>query len=207
MGLDAYFYRRTKVTENDIVTDNLLLNAFNSSDELKAKLNRLSAYAKAHGKFLYECLDEAINDYLNNYGEGYSNEILYFRKFHYLLNYFDYDDEWYSRDMPITKEQCIDLRDKAKACLEECEKVYKEHQCYVKSYLTDKPLNDTRNYERSFSDAFYTGYEINEICNRHFPSAWKDAMYDKVGHLYQGMNTILNETDWDKQTVIFNADW
>ena len=60
MGLDAYFYRRTKVTENDVVTDDLLLNAFYSCDKLKAKLNRLSAYAKVHDKFLYECLDEAM---------------------------------------------------------------------------------------------------------------------------------------------------
>ena len=207
MGLDAYFYRRTKVTENDIVTDDLLLNAFHSSDKLKAKLNRLGAYAKVHDKFLYECLDEAINDYLNNYGEGYSNEILYFRKFHYLLNYFDYDDEWYSADMPITKEQCIDLRDKAKACLEECDKVYKDRGRYVTSYLTHEVLSATRNYERSFDYEDDTGTIINEICNRHFPSDWKDATYDKVGHLYQGMCSILAETDWDKQTVIFNADW
>ena len=207
MGLDAYFYRRTKVTENDIVTDDLLLNTFHSSDKLKDKLSRLNAYAKARDKSLYECLDEAINDYLNNYGEGYSNELLYFRKFHYLLNYFDYDDEWYSRDMPVTKEQCIDLRDKAKACLEECDKVYKDRGRYVTSYLTREVLSATRNYERSFDYEDDTGTIINEICNRHFPSTWKDAMYDKVGHLYQGMNTILNETDWDKQTIVFNADW
>jgi len=207
MGLDAYFYRRTKVTDNDIVTDDLLLNAFHSSDKLKDKINRLSAYAKVHDKSLYECLDEAINDYLNNYGEGYSNELLYFRKFHYLLNYFNYDDEWYSGDMPVTKEQCIDLRDRAKACLEECEKFYKEHNVYVTSYLTDSMLADTRNYERSFDDSEYIGKTVNEICNRHFPSTWKNATYDKVGHLYQGMNAILEETDWNKQTVIFNADW
>lgn len=208
MGLDAYFYRHTKVTESDVVTDDLFINAFQASDELKVKLNKLSAYAKAHNKFLYECLSEAITAYLGSNGEGYNNEILYFRKFHFLLDYFDYDDEWYAKDMTITKAQCAELRDKAKVCLEECEKFYKEHEIYVRSYLTDSMLADTRNYERSFDDSEYIGNTVNEICYKHFPCSWKDtAMYDKVGHLYTGMNSILEETDWDKQTIIFNADW
>lgn len=207
MGLDVYFYRRTKATENDVVTDDLLLNVRHSGDKLKAKLNRLNAYAKVHGKSLYECLDEAINDYLNNYCEGYCNELLYFRKFHYLLDYFKYDDDWYATDMPITKEHCTELRDKAKACLEECEKFYKERKVYVKSYLTDSMLHDVCNHERSFDDSKYVGCTVDEICNKHFPNSWRDTTYDKVGHLYCGMCSILRETDWDRQEIIFNADW
>ena len=208
MGLDAYFYRHSKVTENEVVTDDLILNAFQASDDLKVKLNKLSAYAKLHNKFLYELLDDAVSMYLSSHGEGYADEILYFRKFHYLLDYFKYDDEWYAKDMAITKDQCTDLRDKAKACLEECEKFYKDNKIYVRSYLTDSMLADTRNYEISFDDSEYIGNTVNEICYRHFPSSWKDtAMYDKVGHLYTGMSSILEETDWDKQTLIFNADW
>lgn len=143
MGLDAYFYRRTKVTDSDIVTDDTLLNALHASDELKAKLNHLSAYAKLNNKFLFECLTEAISDYLRHNGEGYDNEILYFRKFHYLLDYFGYSDDWYAKDMTLTKEQCIELMDKAKACLEECDKIYKDHGRYVTSYLTREVLSAT----------------------------------------------------------------
>lgn len=207
MGLDAYFYRHTKATENDVVTEDLILNAFRASDELKVKLNKLNAYAKLNNKFLSECLTEAISDYLYHNGEGHDNEILYFRKFHYLLDYFCYGDDWYAKDMVVTKEQCTELMNKAKACLEECDKVYKDRGRYVTSYLTHEVLSATRNYERSFDNEDDTGTIINEICNRHFPSTLKDATYDKVGHLYQGMRYILSETDWDKQTIIFNADW
>lgn len=207
MGLDSYFYKRSKVTLNDAVTDNSLINVFNNNDELKEKLNRLNAYANNHNKLFSECLYDAINNYLGNNGEGYCNELLYFRKFHYLLNYFKYDDDWYANDMPVTKDQCTELRDRAKACLEECEKFYKEHKVYIKSYLTDSMLSNTRNYERSFDDSEYVGYMVNEICNKHFPNGWKDTTYDKVGHLYNGMNKILNELDWDHEELIFNADW
>lgn len=207
MGLDAYFYKHVKVTQNDIITYDNLINVFNNNDKLKEKLNRLNAYANSNNLLLADCLYNAINNYLNNNEYGYCNELLYFRKFHYLLDYFKYDDDWYAKDMPVTKEQCIELRDKAKVCLEECEKVYKEHNCYVKSYLTDSMLADTRNYERSFNDEDDTGIIINEICNKHFPSDWKDAIYDKVGHLYQGMNSIVNSIDWEHEELIFNADW
>lgn len=207
MGLDAYFYKHVKVTQNDIITYDNLINVFNNNDKLKEKFNRLNAYANSNNLLLADCLYNAINNYLNNNEYGYCNELLYFRKFHYLLDYFKYDDDWYAKDMPVTKEQCIELRDKAKVCLEECEKVYKEHNCYVKSYLTDSMLADTRNYERSFNDEDDTGIIINEICNKHFPSDWKDAIYDKVGHLYQGMNSIVNSIDWEHEELIFNADW
>lgn len=202
MGLDAYFYRRTKVTDSDIVTDDLILNTFQVNGELRTKLNQLKAHAKARNKSLYECLSEAVTDYLNY--NGYSNEILYFRNLYYLLDYFGYGDEWYAKDMTITKEQCIDLRDKAKVCLEDCERLYKEHGCYVISYLADSPLTVTRSsYERSSE---YSS-DINEIFNKYFPGSLKDITYDKVGRLYHGMNIILEETDWDKQEIIFNADW
>lgn len=207
MGLDAYFYRHTKVLESDLVSDEAILNAYNLSDSLKLKLNHLNAYARSKNKHLFECLKDAISEYLNSHGEGYNDEILYFRKFHYLLDYFKYDDNWYANNMTVTKEQCEDLRDRAKACLEECVRMYKYHDCNsYEDYLNNDSLTQTHHYN-AYAESTELTSIITGICNKHFPNKWNDSYYDKVGHLYCGMCSILRETDWDRQEVIFNADW
>jgi hypothetical protein len=207
MGLDAYFYRHTKVLESDIVSDEAILNAYNISDSLKLKLNHLNAYARSKDKYLFECLKDAISEYLNNHGEGYNDEILYFRKFHYLLDYFNYDDDWYANDMAVTREQCEDLRDRSKMCLEECVRMYEYNGCNMyEDYLNNDSLMQTRNYSAYTEPTELTSI-ITDICNKHFPNKWNDSYYDKVGHLYRGMCSILRETDWDRQEIIFNADW
>lgn len=210
MGLDSYFYRHTKVKECDDVLAADMVDIFNSNKKLQKLLMKLKAHCRHKDVPMSDALADSVKDYLNRNGEGYDDEILYFRKLHFLNDYFNYDDSWYAKDMTITKEQCIDLRDRAKRCLDECEEVYKKSDLYTRVYRVyrvDEPLRSTRNYERSFDDDTDIGKAVNEICKKHFPSKYSDSCYDKIGHLYQGMNSIIEGTDWENESIIYNADW
>ena len=207
MGLDSYFYRHTKVKECDNVLASDMVDIFNSNQKLQKLLMKLKAHCRQHNESLSDALADSVKDYLNHNGEGYDDEILYFRKLHFLNDYFNYDDSWYAKDMVITKEQCIDLRDRAKRCLDECEELYRKSGIYVRIYSAAEPLHSTRNYERSFDDDTDIGKAVNEICKEHFPSEWNSSCYDKIGHLYQGMNAIIEDTDWENESIIYNADW
>ena len=207
MGLDAYFFRHTKVKESDKINQTALSDLIKSNSKLSELFDRLSAIATHKGVHLEDALREAFKLYLDNNGEGHLDEILYFRKFHFLNYYFNYNDDWYAKDKIVTKEQCIELRDRAKACLDECEKIYSNSDCCVVNYLGKSSLDSTRNYEQSFDDTSEVGNSINEICNKYFPCKWNNSTYDKVGHLYNGMCSIIDETDWENEDIIYNADW
>lgn len=189
MGLDAYIYRKIKHNEPDVMTADAWASIFaNASDCLKELFARMSRYADMWNYSFSEVLTTAMREFLDK-NEGYdTDEVVYFRKFHFLNDYFNYTDENYAKDMLVTKEQCIDLRDRAKACLDECNSV---------------PVT------LAFNEYDKYGYEDarNDVCNKHFPSEYNDAYYEKVRDLYKAMVDIINNTDWDIEYIVYNADW
>lgn len=189
MGLDAYFYRRLKRKKESSVPSSAEWASIlaNASDITKELLTRMSAYADMYNYSLSEVLNTAMKEFLYRY-ESYDDEIVYFRKFHFLNDYFNYTDENYAKDMLVTKDQCIELRDRAKACLDECNS--------VPATLAFNAYN-----KHSYEDV------RNDVCNKHFQSEWGDSYYEKVRDLYKSMTDIINNTDWDIECIVYNADW
>lgn len=179
MGLDAYIYRKIKHDEPANVTSEEWAYAFaHADDHMKSLLTRMKAYGELWNYSLSQVLTTAMQEFLDRNESSDSDEIVYFRKFHFLNDYFNYTDENYAKDMIITKKQCQYLYDKAKACLDVCNKITTDFE--NKSY---------------------------EICNKFFLSEYKDASYEKVQSLFRAMNEILNNTDWDVENIVYNADW
>lgn len=208
MGLESYFYRHTKLKESDRISGNEWSNLFNDND-LQDIITKLNTTSKERGVSLCETLKDILKGYLNNNVEdGHYNDILYLRKFYFLNNYFNYTDEWYGKDKIITKEQCIELRDRAKECIDEIDKVCCEKNITIHDY--DYTVSKYSVMYNSNSDNY--GYEsfIDDIIYKRFPVNYKCSnidLYSKVLHLYHGMNSIISETNWENKDIIYNADW
>lgn len=181
MGLDAFFYRRTKRKEISDFDVFKWMSDFDS--ELNGLLVDLNYVANKKNISLNAALKEAITNYIT---ESNDNEILYFRKFHFLNHFLNYDFSWYDKDMEISKDKCIELRDLAKKCLDACETYKKKNPSDASEYFYDK------------------------ICEDNLPdgSAFNDwSLYTKIQDLYNGMNDIIESTDWNNQIIVYNANW
>ena len=206
MGLDSYFYRYSKLKESDRVSDSEWSNLFNNNDlqDIIAKLNTIS---KEREVSLGETLKDILKGYLdNNAGEGHCSDILYFRKFHFLNDYFNYTDEWYGKDKIVTKEQCIELRDTAKKCLDEIDEFCSENNIIICNY--DYTVN--KYLIKYNSDDYKFESFVDDIIYKHFPVNYKCDnidLYSKVLNLYRGMNNIISETNWENEDIVYNADW
>ena len=206
MGLDSYFYRYSKLKESDRVSDSEWSNLFNNNDlqDIIAKLNTIS---KEREVSLGETLKDILKGYLdNNAGEGHCSDILYFRKFHFLNDYFNYTDEWYGKDKIVTKEQCIELRDTAKKCLDEIDEFCSENNIIICNY--DYTVN--KYLIKYNSDDYKFESFVDDIIYKHFPVNYKCDnidLYSKVLNLYRGMNNIISETKWENEDIVYNADW
>lgn len=211
MGLDAYFYRKPKQTKVlEPITSDMLVDVF-QSEHLKKALTELQKWADANDYTLEQALYQAIddfNDYRCDGGWDNKSEVLYFRKFHYLLDYFEYGDDEYSKDMTITKEQCEELCERAAKCLRDVDKYLAKqngcaatHDCESGVLLNYAVLGDMKATKRIHE-------RINEITNEAFPcSGWDDSCLDHVARLFTGMRDILQNTDWETEDIVFNADW
>lgn len=96
MGLDSYF-RIARASEEDI--DNAVSRIHRFCPKLTEKLASLEDYE----------VREIVREYLM--AEPHWREIAYFRKWHCLNQFFEYGDDEYDTDMPVSKEQIERLRD------------------------------------------------------------------------------------------------
>lgn len=111
------------------------------------------------------------------------DEVGYFGKVNFILNYFDIDDDDNATDITISKDQfekfVADLR---------CELV--QHRQHYKCF--DEPINPKfRNKEVFFGGS--TAYD---------PSYWKNVLY-----AYKWANEILNSFNWEECELVINAWW
>lgn len=211
MGLDAYFYRKPKQTKViEPITSDMLVDAFHS-ERLKDALTVLQKWADANDYTLEQALYQAIDNFNNDKCDGgwdSKDEVLYFRKFHYLLDYFEYGDDEYSKDMTVTKEQCEELYARAEKCLRDVDKYLAKqngcsatHDCESGVLLNYTVLGDMKETKLIHK-------HINEITNKAFPcSGCNDSYIDHISRLFTGMRNILQNTDWETEEIVFNADW
>lgn len=202
MGLDAYFYRMNSPENEHVPTSEQLSDLFSSDERLNEAVKRMARYCSVTGKtFAYE-LARAINAYIDDRDPEYRHEEAYFRRFYYLLEYFGYGDEWYAKDMAVTKEQCEELLSRSKKCLDDVD-------AYLSKQDTGLSVSDytgnTLTGFLSFSNTESTEHRVNEICQKHFPE--DTTTFRHVVSLHKAMSALVRDIDWDNELVLFNADW
>ncbi len=220
MGLDVHFYNRKKIKpehKEDGVDVLKEVSKLSSDTELLQALKRLKEYTLLSEERLNECLTKAINQFVERYSTYYDNdpcEVAYFRKFWWVLDFFGYSDSDYANDKPVTKEQ-----------LEEAKSIAEKSIKMVLKHFTDKgyevehsPLEykgDTifwggvKPEYLTFKNAVLTDElesEADSICASIFDCE-DSYLFFKVCELYVQFSKILNETDWDNEQIVLNADW
>lgn len=102
------------------------------------------------------------------------------KKFDYLNKFFKYTKN--KKDIKIQKEQCIELMNKSKQCIEE-----------IKSYKDNKDNN----------------VYINNIINKYFINNKYDSNFvlSNIYTLYDSMNFIVNNVDFNNNEIIYTSTW
>lgn len=191
MGLDVYFYCKKinqhidedwNITKEDIT-------------ELNDLLKELKIYSLNNELKFSDCLKNAIKDYLYHNNSDEMNEVMYFRKFWFILEYFNYTDEDYGTNKLITKEQLENLKS------------------YLEKVLNNVETNYTENYPKLISsndsskDLVNKVFEMkDELCAKELNSS-DYGVFDKTQRLYKGVCSLLQNTDFDSEQVFLNADW
>lgn len=211
MGLNAYFYKKPKVVEqSEQVTAEILSEAFESK-RLKDALTKLQRWATENNHTFEQALYQAV-DHFNGRCNGWYDdsrcEVLYFRRFHYLLSFFNYGDEISGKDIVVTREQCEELLKRAEKCLRDVDRYLKKREGVLPKHdsesgvLLNYTLNTDLKTEKRISS------HVNKLTNLAFPcTSWEDSYIDHILRLFVGMRDILNDTDWDNYDIVFNADW
>lgn len=219
MGLDVYFYRKPINNHierqfSDVVSD--LCNS--SSESLKNMIEALYSYTVDNHIQFESCLTEIIRSFLLRVSYPSSvedgEEVAYFRKFWWIVNYFDYKDEDYSKDVEATKSQIEDLVSTSKKIILMVEKHFTDKGFEVeRSPLeyqgsTSRWCGDRSTY-LTFKNSLFTDEMIDEadhICESALGS--EDAfLFYKICDMFIEFNKILETTDWDKQKIYIKADW
>ena len=206
MGLDVYFYNRKK---KDLNKENgkgikILQELITSTpvdveehSHLISLLDRLFSLADSRDDTYTYILSKAIEEYLNSNEPCLSSAdaVGYFRKFWYLLHFFNYTDDDYANDKPVTKDQLVELKDKAYVVLKEVNKTLKR-----KGYsYQEEIMPDTKCYMTEAAEEI-----ADNICRKAFEDS---ADYGKVSDLYTQLTHILRDTDFDTEQIVINADW
>lgn len=220
MGLDVHFYNRKKIKPENKVEGTDVLNevsTLSSDTELLNALKKLKEYTLLSEVPFNESLTKAINQFLDHdygfYTDQY-NEVAYFRKFWWVINFFNYSDSDYANDKPVTKEQL----EKARILAEKTIKMVIKHFTDKGFEVEHSPLEYTGYTSRyggiepdylSFKNGVMTDEmedEADAICSDVFDDS--DAfLFHKVCELYVQFTKILNETDFDNEQIVLNADW
>ena len=202
MGLDAYFYRMNAPENEPVPTSEQLAASFSSDEHLNEAAKRMARYCSVTGKTFADELARAINEYIDDREPEYRHEEAYFRRFYYLLEYFGYGDDWYAKDMRVTKEQCDELLSRSKKCLDDVDAyLSKQNTSLSVSDHTGNTITDFL----SFSNPASPEHKVNEICQKHFPD--DTTTFRHVVSLYKAMSSLVRDIDWDNELVLFNADW
>ena len=220
MGLDVFFYNRKKIKPEhqangaDVLKE---VSELSSDTELLQALKRLKEYTLLSEEQLNECLIKAINQFVERESDFYDdrhNEVAYFRKFWWVLSFFDYSDDDYANDKTVTKEQL----EEAKTIAEKTIKMVMKHFTDKGYEIEHSPLEYTGQTVRwggkqpeylTFKNAILTEEmeeEADSICSSVFDSE-DSFLFCKVCELYVQFTRILNETDWENEQIVLNANW
>ena len=188
-----------------------------SNTELQQSLMRLKEYTLLSEESLDECLVKAINQFVERYSTYYDNdpcEVAYFRKFWWILEFFGYSDEDYANDKLVTKEQIEEARVLAEKAIKMVLKNFTD-KGYEVEHSPLEYKGDTLRWSGvkpeylTFKNAVLTDEiesEADIICASIFDCE-DSYLFFKVCELYIQFSKILNETNWDNQQIVLNADW
>ena len=220
MGLDVHFYNRKKSKSKQELNKQAVINEFISSSsntELQQSLMRLKEYTLLSEESLEACLIKAINQFIERYSTYYDNdpcEVAYFRKLWWILDFFGYSDSDYANDKPVTKEQL----EEAKNLAEKTIKMVIKHFTDKGFEIEHSPLEYIGKTSRwggkqpeylTFRNAVLTDElesEADSICASIFDCE-DSYLFFKVCELYVQFSKILNETDWNNEQIVLNANW
>lgn len=219
MGLDVYFYRKPIDNHIEKRFSDVMFDLFNSSnDSLKNMIEELYSYTTDNHIPFESCLTEIIRSFLLRVSYPSSledgEEVAYFRKFWWVVNYFDYRDEDYSKDVEATKSQIEELVSISKKTILMVEKNFIDKGFEVESSPLEYQGSTSRwGGDRSkyltFKNSLFTDEMIDEadrICESALDS--KDAfLFYKVCDMFIDFSKILETTDWSKQKIYIKADW
>lgn len=219
MGLDVYFYRKPIDNHIEKRFSDVMFDLFNSSnDSLKNMIEELYSYTTDNHIPFESCLTEIIRSFLLRVSYPSSledgEEVAYFRKFWWVVNYFDYRDEDYSKDVEATKSQIEELVSISKKTILMVEKNFidkgfeVEHSPLEYQGSTSRWSGDRSKY-LTFKNSLFTDEMIDEadqICASALNS--EDAfLFYKVCDMFIEFSKILETTDWSKQKIYIKADW
>ena len=220
MGLDVYFYNRKKIKpEHKVEGSEVLKEVSGLSDnkDLLDALKRLKEYTMLSEEHFNECLVKAINQFVERESDFYDDrhcEVAYFRKFWWVLDFFGYTDSDYANDKAVTKEQL----EEAKNLAEKTIKMVIKHFTDKGFEIEHSPLEYNGDTQRwggvkpkylTFKNAVLTDElesEADSICESIFDCE-DSYLFFKVCELYTQFSNILNETDWNNEQIVLNADW
>lgn len=215
MGLDAYFCKIPKPRQETSVEYTLKTISSTNNEELKKQLKKLKQSCDITEKDFETILAKAIEHYINYEFSSSGIEVGYFRKFWWLNDdVFHYTDPYYATNIPVTKEKLEELNTLSKKIIMMVEKHFTDQGWIIKTspihsdYVTGREGGDTRTYI-VFENGVFTEEmenEADEICEKAIPSS--DAfLFHKVCDLYIYTKRILEETDFEKYQVVYNANW
>ena len=220
MGLDVHFYNRKKIKpEHKVDGVDVLkeVSKLSSDTELLQALKRLKEYTLLSEERINECLTKAINQFVERESDFYDDsncEVAYFRKFWWVLHFFGYADSDYANDKAVTRDKL----EEAKNLAEKTIKMVIKHFTDKGFEIEHSPLEYIGKTSRwggkqpeylTFKNAVLTDElesEADSICSSIFDCE-DSYLFFKVCELYVQFSKILNETDWDNEQIVLNADW
>lgn len=217
MGLDAYFCKIPKQRQETPIEDMLKIISSTNNEELKKQLMELKNICIIAEKDFESVLAQAIEHYINYEFSNYSSgiEVGYFRKFWWLNDdVFNYTDPFYNQNIPVTKEKLEELNTLSKKIIMMVEKHFTDQGWIIETspirsdYATGWEGGDTRTYI-VLENGIFTEEMENEadaICEKAIPSS-DSFLFHKVCDLYTYTKRILEETDFKKYDIVYNANW
>lgn len=218
MGLDVYFYRKPINNRVEKQFSSVMHDLYNSSnDSLKSMIEELYSYTADNHIPFESCLTEIIRSFLLRVSYPSSvedgEEVAYFRKFWWIVNYFDYRDEDYDKDVEVTKSQIEDLLSISRKIILMVEKNFTDKGFEVEhsplEYQGNSRWNGDRSKYLTFKNSLFTDEmmdEADQICASALNSEDTFLFY-KVCDMFIEFSKILETTDWNKQRIYIKADW
>ncbi len=234
--LDLYLYRRNKKRKRITVKEaNKELTELLEKSPIK-ELRELKEYSQYIDKPFIECLKEAVNYYVCVISGGLqSEEVSHSSGLWSILCMFkDYTEN--GSNMILKQDTVKELFNLVTKSLCDVERHFEDKGYNIlnsplsndsknllleKDNITISVINRGNYKDESESKIDHTlEYEANKVCYETFfyyttdPYTMQETkkgydgwIYDKLIKLYKDLKKIIEETDFSKQQIVFNASW
>lgn len=132
-------------------------------------------------------------------------EFLCFKNSDYFINYFKHKNKCDINNdtfIDVSKDQCIELFNKAKDCLIEIEDYCFKHNIEFTSVINNKHFYGDKLNSNTISTTI--DETIEAICDKYFHSTYKLNYWDIVS-VYLKLRKVVYSFDWDNYKIIFKT--